>query len=79
MSPEGRHITYHDFKSIDFTTWNSSVANICWNRLYSLDNVNEQVALIQENVRLLYYSCVPVKTKLVRPNTNRGLMMKLGH
>ena len=35
-------------------------------QIYSLGNVNDQVALIQENVRLLYDSCVPVRTKLVR-------------
>ena len=70
---------YRDFKSIDFTTLNSSVDNICWNRTYSLDNVNDKVALIHENVRLLYDSCIPVKTKLLRPNTNRGLIMKLRH
>ena len=64
--PEHIHITYRDFKSIDFTTLNSSADNICWDRIYSLDNVNEQVALIQKNLRLLYDSCVPVKMKLVR-------------
>ena len=38
-----------------------------WDRIYSLANVNEQVALFQENVRLLYDdSCVPVKTKLIK-------------
>ena len=67
-SSEDRYITYRDFKSIDFTVLSSSVDNICWNRIYSLDNVNDQVALIQENVRLLYDSCIPVKTKLVKAN-----------
>ena len=40
-SPEDRHITYRDFKSIDFTVLNISVDNICWDRIYSLDNVND--------------------------------------
>ena len=44
---------------------NSSVDNICWDRIYSLDSVNDQVALIQENARLLYNSCIAVKIKLV--------------
>ena len=48
-SPEDRHINYRDFKSIDFTTLNSSVDNICWDRIYSADNVN---GLIQGNIRL---------------------------
>ena len=48
-NPKDRNITYRDFKSIDFTTLNSSVDNICWDRIYSLDNVNDQVTLIQEN------------------------------
>ena len=29
-SPEDRHITYRDFKSIGFTVLNSSIDNICW-------------------------------------------------
>ena len=37
------------------------ILTICWDRIYSLD---DKVVLIQENVRLLYDSYVPVKTRL---------------
>ena len=55
-----------DFKKINFMVLNSSVDNICWDWIYSLDNVNDQVTLIQENVCLLCDSCIPVKTKLAK-------------
>ena len=74
VTPYNKRITYRDFRDIDFAILNSSNNNTYWDRIYSLDNVNDQLAPIQENVCLLYDRCVPVRLKL---KLNRGLMLRL--
>ena len=74
MNPDDKRITFGDFKNIDFTILNSTIDNICWDRIYLLDNVNDQLALILENIRLFL-----LDQNLLRPSTNCGSMLKLEH
>ena len=74
VNPDDKRITFGDFKNIDFTILNSTIDNICWDRIYLLDNVNDQLALILENIRLFL-----LDQNLLRPSTNCGSMLKLEH
>ena len=65
VNPDDNPITFRDFKNIDFTVLNGNIDNICWVHVYLLDNINDQLALIHENVRLIYDRCVPVRSKFV--------------
>ena len=50
----GRYITYRDFKNIDYVSLNTELDNIHCGQVFTLGNANDQLLLIQENVRRLY-------------------------
>lgn len=62
------HVTYRDLRNIDYSLLNLHADNICWSQIYNLVDVNDQLFFIQENVKKLFDLCVPLKTKVIKPN-----------
>lgn len=57
--------TYRVIKNIDESLVSSCLDEVNWNAIYSFHNVDDQLAFLQNNIYMIYNSCVPLKTKVV--------------
>lgn len=59
--------SYRDFKHINYTQLDFEFNHIDWNIIYNTISIDEQVAILNNNLSYLYDKFVPIKTKTVKP------------
>lgn len=65
LETPNRTIQYRDFKNINHGILDEEYQRICWNSIYYMTSVDDQLCFLEQNVLYLYNSVVPLKTKLL--------------
>ena len=69
VEPTSECFSYYDFKNIDYLKLNDLFAQVNWNIIYSMVDVDLQTTFLQDNIARLFKECVPLKTKRIIDKT----------
>lgn len=64
-----RHISYRDYKNINYDALLNEINIINWTYIYSNPDVNQQISFFYEATSHLYDKYVPVRKKIVKSST----------
>lgn len=63
------HISYRDFKNIDYELLESYFFSINWNSMFYYQSVDDQLNFLQQKILSIYNLVVPIKTKIKKPSS----------